>query len=229
LGKREIHIFRLAIKKKNATLVLPKQKHVQSKKLFKPFKKLFRSAGKLRNIQVEKHLLKDYGLAEKSKYLRKLDHEKKDQKKKFRYLIHSDILGKVKQNSRKIRKILSPIKSPALATAMDDQWAKFKKIIKKDAKKVSKLHVVRKSLRSFLLNAQSLSSRKFKRLTTLQHLLGQWHDRQNAVLQIDRFIERSTLKPKELKRVSKISSTLSVEKEKAIGQIRVAIAPLIGP
>lgn len=219
----EIHQLRVGIKKIKASLGLlsASKKDFDAIRYFKPFKTLFSKAGKLRTIQVEQSLMKQYGLINGNNvYLRELQQAEQRNRESFRKSLRPGVIKNLERKGKQIQVLLDEVEKDDIHKYLSHEFKRLNKTIRTKVFNESKLHVVRKRLKNFFLNAKGIVPKaKLGRLNKLQDLLGKWHDRQITFNELVKVVSICRLKPSEVRRLSKIKTKLLAEKEKLFDRI----------
>ena len=182
-GQRQFHQLRVEIKKLRATLIrLEFQlKNFDGKRIYKPFRKLFAQAGKVREIQIEKAMLHEQEeQGQLPEYLKQLD--KKIRKERSRFFnvrnvkLNSKIQKRLKSLEKKNRDAENLDPAPFLNSLTDE----IKLLLLTGSLAPEGVHLLRKKLKNLTYNLESLPHQKLIQAHPdqdhLVNLLGTWHD-----------------------------------------------------
>jgi CHAD domain-containing protein len=217
-----IHKLRVKLKQVNALVrMLEASTHIKLKNHLKFIRRLFDHSGKLRTIQIEKDLIRSYGIrAEKSDYLNALEARQIRVQNKFEKLIRSGTDRKLKQNRKEILSILHQLSNKKIERYLNKEAVKMKRMVQEIISKEDKLHIVRKQLKTFLYNIKlKVDEKATGNLSKFLELLGAWHDRQVAVAQLTQAIYVDDIDDSQIIRLSMIRHELTTDKEKLFDQI----------
>jgi CHAD domain-containing protein len=177
----EIHQLRVEIKKIYALLTLMENcsdKKKLSEKL-KPVKKIFRSAGRIRNIQVSIQLIDKYQPSDK-KYSSEQREVLNDKWKKFSSDTNSYI-KKIKEPYKMVLKKIEDIKNECIIDLYEKQLKKLGRLLK--GSEQEELHKCRKKIKNlrYIYDIVPGSLKKKLKLNRpylhkLEEVIGKWHD-----------------------------------------------------
>ncbi len=192
-NEKAVHGFRVNIKKQVAFFhlldcVAPKFQAVETVALFS---RIFKKAGAIRKVHIEKNILtnKDLKIKVAPEIIQNLD--ERLAKKVDRFLQHNyaEDLKAINENSELIKKLIQKISKNSLNNGLNEYFIKLLSSLKKMSVscKVSEaaFHDLRKLLKElfynlFLINQlfehKQLGTGLIKYLDQLQKTLGEWHD-----------------------------------------------------
>lgn len=224
------HKLRVELKKLNAFLDLVNycSKGFRKKKTFKPFRQVFRQAGKVRELQLQEAMLKKYfpnnSIPEYKALLRK---SRLNENRTFFSLIDSKIVNRIRNKFDEIESFLSEIKSKKAASYLDKEIEKIKNLIKQSPLQKEQLHELRIRLKTLNYNRGSLALKGYgnqiSKKDTLPTLLGDWHDLQVMINHLDKGFENGIINQNETPQLEKLKTKLSAKSELLFGQISEAI------
>jgi CHAD domain-containing protein len=182
-NQSRFHVLRVEIKKLKALLLLVEfhDREFNRKKFYKPFRSLFSQAGKVREFQIEKEILKIYGQNEAIPgFLKSLDRRIRKERKLFfekrNLKLNSVLVKRLKSLKSKIRVLENADFEPYLAI----QLAEIKLILAIGKLEESTGHLLRKKLKTLKYNLESIQRSSASALPPAQeglvNLLGNWHD-----------------------------------------------------
>lgn len=224
------HKLRIELKKLNAFLDLVNysSKDFRKKKIFKPFKQVFRQAGKVRELQLQEAMLKKYfphnSIPGYKTLLRK---SRLKQTRIFFLLFDPKMFTQVKNKFTEIDSFLPKIKAKTATTYLDSEIKKIKNLINKSPLQKEHLHELRKRLKTLSNNRSSLSMDERKdpvpKKDGLPRLLGDWHDLQVMIDHLNKGLDKGGIDPNEVIQLEDLKTKISAESELLFGQIREAI------
>lgn len=221
------HQLRVEIKKLNAVFDLLKycSKDFNRKKTIKPFKLIFRQAGKVRELQLEETLLKKYQINNSlSNYLTILKYRRLKARDVFFTLVNEEFTSLLNKRIQKISPFLSGVKTKRVNKYLDQQTKNIKKLIRKNNLLPEQLHELRIKLKMLNYNRKSLSLEpQHQKKDALPLLLGKWHDLQVMCEHLQKTIETEGLQRKEILQLEKIIAFISVDSEMLFDRIIQAI------
>ncbi len=182
------HLLRVEIKKIRAVMVLVGKLNpncLPPKKYRRPLRQVFKSAGIIREKQIESAFVQSSILSEdedKSKTLLLLQLEETEiaQKVEFRQLINHDLLHSIGQLSDKLSACLTQLDKKKVKEWMQHKSCKLLQKIKQLPEKAADWHEVRKQLKvhNYLTACTGFTTDQWQpeKIAELQELLGKWHD-----------------------------------------------------
>lgn len=191
------HQLRVEIKKLHAITEFTNYccPNFKKKKYFKPFKRFFIQAGKIRELQLGESLLEKYNTAKIEKVLFKVKKDIKKEQKKFCALIQKKQKKKIKGAYKKIATNLKSIPDSKVYDFIEEGKKNINSFIFKNPLDPGSLHELRKSIKQDYYSRESLHLRdknKWEEENNFQELLGNWHDSET----ISNLIEKSIIKKK---------------------------------
>lgn len=224
------HVLRVAIKKLNALFNLANyySKGFKKKKTFKPFKRIFRQAGKVRELQVEESLLEEYFafnlLPEYKDHLKKLLTR---ELKVFFLITNNGLSQTLKKKYRKIVPLLAKTSKKKANRYMDKKRTKIEKLLRQNALKSKQIHPLRKRLKEYEYSYKSLNYGKQNKLTRsnliLPELLGEWHDNQIIIKHLKKVIDSGEINPNESAQLENIKASFTFENELLFHKINATL------
>lgn len=224
------HKLRIELKKLNAFLDLVNycSKDFRRKKTFKPFRQIFRQAGKVRELQLQDAMLKKYfsdsSIPEYKAILRK---SRLEETRLFFSMIDPKTVTRLNKKFVKIESFLPKIKTKTPVAYLDSEISKIKNLINKSPLQKEHLHELRKRLKTLNNNRSSLSLEENKDLISknnvLPKLLGEWHDLLVMIDHLNKGLDNDGINPKEVIQLEKLKTKISAESELLYGQISQSI------
>lgn len=219
------HKLRVEIKKWNAFLRLIEfcDPGFDRKKIHKPFRKIFRQAGKIRELQISEALLKKYfpktGFTAYRQYLRET---RKKQHRIFRDMIDDTLFAQQKKALKKARPFLEKAGKKQAGAYLKKKW---KSIVKRlDEKPVPPecLHDLRKRLKTYdyIRKGLRLHTPDTNTDESFLELLGHWHDLETTLARLQKVTDMEGISPEEMTRLKAVNSKLSAERDLAYKTIQ---------
>jgi len=224
------HKLRVEIKKLNAVLDLAESgsPDFDRKKTFKPFKLIFKQAGKVRELQVEENILKKYFAKTGFKnYRNKLHKLILKEQQNFFSLINNSLVSRQRKAFKKIRPQIKNINEKKVNKYLEKKRKKTGKIISQKKLHLSELHQLRKLLKIYFYNLRSSGHNIQKDILAskevLLHRLGKWHDYQVTLNHLKNAGKSSVTSLKERIQLKKTMAKISFDKKQAFKKIKLTL------
>lgn len=224
------HTLRVEIKRLNALFNLANyySKRFKKKKTSKPFKRIFRQAGKVRELQVEESLLEEYFafnlLPEYKGHLEKLLTRELEA---FFLITNNGLFQTLKKKYRKIAPLLAKTSKKKAKRYMDKKRTEIQKLLDQNALKNKQIHPLRKLLKEYQYSHKSLNYGKQNRPTRSNHilpeLLGEWHDNQVIIKHLKKVIDSGEINPNESAQLENIKASFTFENELLFHKINATL------
>ena len=221
------HELRVEIKKVKALfeLIAAFSKKFKFQKTFKPFKIIFRAAGKVRELQLEQIILEeqpDFILLQKyPNQLKKLENKKI---KNFFQIADKRLITKIKAKYPKIIYLISKARKKKINRYQNQARKEITKLIYKKNLKKKHLHDFRKRLKAYRYNEKIFygdsASNLISEKPTLSDLLGEWHDYTVIIVHLNKTIASYRLVPNEKKHLKNIKAAVTSKKKLLFHQIK---------
>ena len=204
------------------------EKNFKRKKTFKPFKLIFRHAGKVRELQLEEAMLKKYFLNNLLKeYKNSLKKLRLKERKDFFSILNKTFIARLKKTYREIVPFLKKMNKKKVDSYMEKRRKKIKKLLNQDTLKTPQVHALRKRLKKFNYNRKSLNLEKqnkpLPKKDVLPELLGKWHDCQVIIRHLKKAMDTVGINPKEVSQLEKIKAKISSDSQILFKKINAAI------
>lgn len=191
----EYHALRIEIKKIKALFQLlhHHNKRFKRKRNLAPFAKLFDNAGQIREIQVERKLLKRNGIQTTSLYLDQLLKNENKFKQAFNALPFEKITSAVLAKQKPVADYIADV-SKTFGKAYVNQLKH--KVVKKLSANIrtGDLHKLRKKVKTLHYNiaqvGYQIDAREVQHWSHFQYLLGKWHDCDLAIRHLKQFVKK---------------------------------------
>lgn len=218
----DFHQLRLEIKKLNAFLDLVNfcSNDFNRKKALKPFTKIFRKAGKIRELQLEELTIKKQQLDDLlKKYSLDLKLQESKEKAEFFILVKQLFPIQLHKKISKIIPFLCEINDEKIKTYLEKKNRSIQKIMNKSRLNRKEMHQLRKQLKIFNYNRKTLSSEnqvtKIRIKSGLTSLLGKWHDCEVLLQHLKKEIAKEKLNYRETQELQNLK-TVVVSKRKLL-------------
>lgn len=224
------HKLRVELKKLNAFLDLTNYcaKDFKRTKTYKPFRQIFRQAGKVREVQLQEAMLKiffpDNSIPEYKALLRKT---RLEEKRVFGSMINSRMITRFRGKFDEIDSFLPDIKPKNAARYLDKEIDSIQNLLNQNPLQKEKLHQLRKRLKTLNYNRSSLSlkgySNQIKKKDSLPKLLGKWHDLQVMLKHLDDELVRGRINSEEVIQLGNLKTQIFLDSEILFTQIQKAL------
>lgn len=229
-GQDRFHLLRVEIKKLKAALyrmefLLPE---FDRKKFYKPFRKLFAQAGRVREFQIEKDLLKSYGQPESiPEYMKYLDKNIQKERTRFFQLRSLRLNSKIQKRLKGLGKQIREVKNLDPFPYFKSMTEEIKLLLSSGTLEVESAHLLRKKLKNLKYNLESILGEKF----ALQHpeqenlvnLLGTWHDLVTVHQTIQNELQIAPLHEEEKNSLRKINQKIKADSKRIFEEINQKI------
>lgn len=224
------HQLRVEIKrvKAIADLVAFCSKKGNPKKTFKPFRAIFKQAGKVREIQLQLALLNEqpsFNLIKSCQ--KKLQKKLNKEHSLFFKTARKTSSRKLKKKYRKITALFLQIGKKKQNRYMDAKRREIMKLLRKDALKKKQIHMFRKLLKVYDYNEKILKypeqNKGIAARNRLMELLGHWHDYQVSILQLKKASRNCVSNAEEAQLLDNIKMTFISKRKALLNQINAAL------
>lgn len=205
------HQLRVEIKKMNAIFDLIKfcNKDFKQKKTFKPFKLVFRQAGKIRELQLEEIMLKDFISSELiPDYIAHLEQLQSQEQESFFSLVHKKLIAQLQKKQTIILPFLRAIKKKKARSYIQEKKNAIQEILHENSVQKETAHELRKRIKILNYALISLSLDKdnptYYKKDALPTLLGEWHDDEVFVEHLERDLLEGKISKKEASPIKKV-------------------------
>jgi CHAD domain-containing protein len=210
------HQLRVEIKKLNALFHVVKFciPDFKIKKTFKPFAILFRQAGKVREIQLEEAIIKEYQLPASLRNFRKeLKMQKTYELNSFFIMKNPKLISELKSKFELIKPLFSKLTLEKVNEYLIKRKGSISKQLANRSLKVKELHKLRKRLKRLAYNRKSLSLPNIIHPETtereLSELLGNWHDQDIIIRHLAVSIKKGEIQQNEIGQLKKIKAKIT--------------------
>jgi CHAD domain-containing protein len=231
----DFHDLRVEIKKLKAgfALVAFCSRKISLKEYYKPFKSIFRQAGKIREMQIQQSIQKRYKLYQSLKNFD--DYFKKDYETEFGnflLLINDELKDKIRKREESILSLYADVQEACIDEMAAGQKKKIKGLLGEENLSAEQIHNLRKWLKEhiYICKLFSLKENPIKRMDALQHLLGIWHDYHAIGMNLENAIKSGNMMEEEINNIQilqkKIATKCEVLLRKAISDFNELFSPL---
>lgn len=225
------HDLRVEIKKMNALFELLDYcfKDFNRDKTFRPFRRIFRQAGKVRAIQVEEELLrKHFPDNLPDTYMKESEVKKLREGGAFFAILHETPPARLDKTFRYLVRLLTTIDKKKVTGFMDKGRKTIKKHLIHSELLPDQIHELRKLLKCFYYIENILEPGIHKeaqaKKNDLTDLLGKWHDWQVLGDHLEKLLVPENAGQKDYRQIEVILSRVSSEKELLMNKIKSGIA-----
>jgi len=224
------HQLRVGIKKLDALFELIKfcAEDFNRNKFFKPLEEIFQQAGKVRDLQIERSLMKRHFFLNSLKsYTRDLIKQQQQAKKDFFSVKDKSLISKIKKSHAEVAPFLKAISRNKVKRFLDEKRNEIKELLTNLDLQHEQGHELRKILKTYYYVVTNPNLKgKFKNSSKdkLSPVLGKWHDYDMMLTHLEKVIKANQDTPKNAKRFEKIKNRITVK-----GNLWLAKANKIGP
>jgi CHAD domain-containing protein len=225
------HKLRVEIKKLNSLFDLINicSTNFKRKITYKPFKSIFRQAGKVRELQIEDAMLKNYFenkvIKDYSKSLKKLRLEAEED---FFLLLNKKLMNQLNKKYHSIIPHLREINQKKLSTYLEKKEIKIQELLGQEIIQTEQIHTLRKELKILNYNKTITNEEKpeenLSKQQELPELLGKWHDRHVIIKHLKKALKQGQISPTEANQLKIIQSKIANESHILLNEIKNAIA-----
>lgn len=228
--KEDYHNLRVEIKKLKALMDFIKFNcaDFERKKLFKSFKKLFRQAGRMREFQVEKGMLKDYKqLTPLKRYYSQLNSRIQKEQKAFPKVIDKKVCREIRKSLKEMQSFVQKTGSEDMKIYIENENEKIHSLITQQPLDAEQMHSLRKLLKADFYNRKSIdipgNEICLKKEDNFLDVLGKWHDYTTTIGHLERAILKVDMDETELSPVLKIKEEISFDERNLFKKINAAL------
>ena len=223
----DYHKLRVEIKKLKAVagFIQFSNKKFSKKIHLKPFKKVYKQAGKIRELQVEESFLKKNNSQFIKLYLSDLAKRIEKKKKKFATLPGKKTRRKTKKAVKGIEPFFQNTNEADSIAFIDNERKKITQLTKELPLEPANVHQLRKLLKEDFYNRKRMyqPSPKIKAEDDFLELLGNWHDCAVLNNQIGKSILKAETNSAELAELLKINAAVSLQSENLFNEINATL------
>lgn len=224
-GPRDFHALRVDIKRIKALMYLISANctDFKRKKNYRPFRKLFRQAGIVRELQLQETMLRKYGPeASLTMYFNHMDLELQQEQQLFFNLNSRQIRKSLKEKAKKILTALGEIKGGFVKRYLQEKREDIKSLLATEILHEHDVHLLRKKVKElyYLQMIFQPENNQLDIADDFQQLLGQWHDCQ--VISQDLLADAQNHKrpPEEIKAIMSLHKKISAQASRLLEKIQ---------
>lgn len=193
-----------------------------SKEHFKPFKSLFKSAGVVRDLQMEIQAIESYKISRRyPDYLKLLEEQRDKAAAKFFLLINDELKQQVGAIYKKTVHFFNHVHKKEIRDYLDDRKEKIIREMKKRDSTDKQMHSLRKQIKGFFYTKKMIASTDIPVAKTeeLQELMGTWHDHLIIAGHLKKVAETENRNASEMKLMSALKKIIAEKKEQLFKKI----------
>ena len=224
------HKLRVEIKKLNSLFDLIHfcSTDFKRKTTYTPFQSIFRQAGKVRELQIEDAMLKNYFEKKVVKVYRKnLKRLQLKAEEDFFLLVNKKLMNQLNKNYQAIIPHLHRIHQKNINTYLNKKNNYIQKLLDQESIQTEQIHKLRKQLKILNYNKaivdKEKSEEKLSKQDVLPELLGKWHDCQVIIKHLKKTLNTAKLGLTELVQIKTIKSKLVLESNILFNEIKNSI------
>jgi CHAD domain-containing protein len=224
------HKLRVELKKLNAFLDLINycSKDFNRSKTYKPFRQVFKQAGKVRELQIQEATLRKYFPKNSLRgYQKNLSTSRLEEKRQFFSMINTKMVNRIRGKFNKIEAFVTKIKSKIAARYLDREIESIKVLLNQSPLQKENLHKLRKRLKTLNYNRAILSlkeySNQISKKDALPQLLGKWHDMQMMLQHLNIVLISDKIIPNEVTQLGNLKTKISTVSELLFNKIQKAL------
>jgi CHAD domain-containing protein len=224
------HKLRVEIKKLNSIFDLIKfcSTNFKRKTTYQPFKLIFRKAGKVRELQIENAMLKNYFenkvIKDYRKSLKKLRLKAEED---FFLLVNKKLIDRLNKKHCTINPHLGQIDKKKINTYLEKKENQIHELLGQEIIQTGQIHKLRKQLKILNYNRAIVDKEKqdedLLKQDLLPELLGKWHDCQVFIKHLKKALNRGKLSQTEVKKLKIIQSKIVYESNILFNEIKNTI------
>lgn len=227
------HKLRIEIKKLNSLFDLIHfcSNDFKRKTTYKPFKSIFRQAGKVRELQIEDAMLQKYFekkcIKDYRKTIKILGLKAKED---FFILVNKKLMNQLNKKYRLIIPYLYEIDSKKITIYLEEKENQIRELLDQEISQVEQIHEIRKQfkilnyIKAILITEEP--EKKLLELDVLPELLGKWHDYQVIIEHLQNMQNKRQLNPTEFDQIKIIKSKIVSECKILFNEIKKLIPNL---
>ncbi|MBK7302626.1 MAG: CHAD domain-containing protein [Saprospiraceae bacterium] len=230
------HQLRIEIKKLRALIDLIGHfdKKFKPNKALKPFHKIFESAGKIRELQLEEsQMKKHYSATTFTAYKLILKEQKVKHHEAFSELIKGSLIEKQKKTINELKKSIKKIDEQKVEKYLHKKSQQINKLTALGVEDIADLHKLRKLIKTYSYNLKLIDQTDKEPIlplySNLPELIGQWHDTQTMLKHLNKIIKVYQISKRELNQLNKVMDQISTRSKELNEQIKSSIQKLKPP
>lgn len=225
------HQLRVEIKKLNSLFDLIHfcSNDFKRRTTYKPFKSIFRQAGKVRELQIEDAMIKNYFEKKVVKdYRKNLKKLRLKAEKDFFVLVNKRLMIQLNKKYPLIVAHLDDINPKKINTYFEKKRNQIQELLGQEIIQREQIHELRKHLKILNYNKAIVDKEKERILNQdiLPELLGKWHDCQVIIAHLQKTHNKRQLSPTELDQIKIIKQKIVSEYKILFNEIKIILPDL---
>lgn len=222
------HLLRVELKKLSALFELLDKCSINfnRKKIIKPFKLIFKQAGRVRELQLEEALLKRHQIDNAlSNHLARLRKRRLEETNVYFQIVSEELRHRLKKHFQKISQSISGLKNKKVLKFLDQKTQTIHKLIRKETLEPEQLHELRIELKMLNYNRKSLGIEQAPnpKFEVLPVLLGKWHDLEVMSAHLQKTMTTEGINREELVELQRIVAIMAANSQILLEKIIKAI------
>ncbi|WP_296704491.1 CHAD domain-containing protein [Algoriphagus sp.] len=229
-SKSTFHKLRVEIKKLNAIFNLINfcTKDFKRKETFRPFKEVFKQAGKVRELQLEEDILDQYFSTNSLfDYRKRINNDLSKEKNSFFELLGKELDRKIAHKMDVLIPFVDQVGKKKAEAFIEKKKNVIESLISKNSLNTEELHKLRKLLKTLMYSLASISLENEENIDSeeleLTDLLGDWHDFDIAINKFDKALISNEIEPNEAKEIEEVKIKISLERDLLLKKIEQSI------
>ncbi|ERM82317.1 hypothetical protein P872_18685 [Rhodonellum psychrophilum GCM71 = DSM 17998] len=226
----DFHKLRVEIKKLNAFFEMVDfcVSGFKRGKKYKPFRLIFKQAGRVRELQVEEEMLSAFFMENSLQdYRLELSRALEKEKESFFSINDQKKQDLLQDKILKTIPFLKKINRKKMAAYMEFAWKKIEKILEQENLLSENLHFLRKRIKKLLYNRVLVSKGGGKKTVSitddLSDMLGKWNDGQVILNRLEAAMNSGKIKPGELLQIENLKAQIMSNNAQMFDQIKLSI------
>lgn len=213
LTEDDYHDLRVEIKKLKSLVSLLNfsAHHFNKKNSLQPFSVLFRRAGRIRQLQLEAAVLKEFGLyGSTRKYRSALEQQLRLGKRNFTYANGPWMKAKVGDALHSISHFLDKVEREEIKDYLERERSEIHRLLVVRSLAVEDIHLLRKKIKDYLYASRIFEENNeyYKKIDEYQELIGKWHDTVTIQASLREALASGELDITEVNRVKALAGNL---------------------
>ncbi|MEN2284394.1 CHAD domain-containing protein [Algoriphagus sp. SE2] len=225
-SKSTFHKLRVEIKKLNAIFNLINfcSKDFKRKETFHPFKEVFKKAGKVRELQLERAILDKY-LSNNSflDYRRIINNKLLKAQDSFFELLGKELDKRIAGKIEVLIPFIDQVNKKKAAAFIEKKKDEIEILLNKNPLTTDELHKLRKLLKTLKYSIGCISSdtrtANESEILKFTDSLGKWHDYHQALIQFEKSYDLEEIEPVEAAEISAVKLNISNKRDLLLQQI----------
>jgi CHAD domain-containing protein len=213
----DYHKLRVEIKKVKALfgVIEYSTKDFHSEVYFKIFKLLFKKAGRVRELQLERQAVENYKQPAFREYLKYLEEERDKEADNFFSLVNDELKKDLRSIYKSIIHFFDHVHKKEIENYISNRKRKIIRFISRRNNSDMQIHGIRKLLKEFFYIKKMIISKDIPvlRIEEFQELLGQWHDNLIMTDHLQKVVDEGSVGIQEKKRLASLKKIIDDKKD----------------